>query len=121
MSGLALFDLEFNNIQTGQTWAKENASSDETSADLCSNYAWTGSILNLRLHPREYISWLSSAVNAARQIENREAEGAHLGNLGLAYKNLGDARKAIEFYEQALVIDREIRELSTDFWNGLNG
>jgi tetratricopeptide (TPR) repeat protein len=29
-------------------------------------------------------------------------------NLGIAYAALGDARKAIEFYEQALVIDREI-------------
>jgi tetratricopeptide (TPR) repeat protein len=31
-----------------------------------------------------------------------------LGNLGLAYADLGDARRAIELYEQALVIDREI-------------
>lgn len=31
-----------------------------------------------------------------------------LGNLGLAYAALGDARKAIEFYEQQLVIVRGI-------------
>jgi len=35
-------------------------------------------------------------------------EGAALGNLGSAYYDLGEARKAIEFYEQALVIYREI-------------
>jgi len=31
-----------------------------------------------------------------------------LGNLGLAYSDLGEPRKAIEFYEQALAIAREI-------------
>ena len=34
--------------------------------------------------------------------------GATLGNLGLAYTDLGDVRKAIEFHEQALLIHREI-------------
>jgi tetratricopeptide (TPR) repeat protein len=32
----------------------------------------------------------------------------HLGNLGLAYSDLGEPRKAIEFYDQALQISREI-------------
>ncbi len=45
---------------------------------------------------------------AARRIKNREAEGAHLGNLGKAYAHLGETHKAIEHYEQALIIDREI-------------
>ena len=31
-----------------------------------------------------------------------------LGNLGFAYADLGDARKAIEYYEQQLAIAREI-------------
>ena len=31
-----------------------------------------------------------------------------LGNLGLAYSDLGKPRKAIEYYEQALKISREI-------------
>jgi tetratricopeptide (TPR) repeat protein len=31
-----------------------------------------------------------------------------LGNLGNAYSDLGDPRKAIDFYEQALEISREI-------------
>ena len=43
-----------------------------------------------------------------REIGDRRGEGNDLGNLGNAYADLGDAKKAIEFYEQALVIDREI-------------
>jgi len=35
-------------------------------------------------------------------------EGAALGNLGLAYATLGDARRAIGYYEQCLTIHREI-------------
>ncbi len=31
-----------------------------------------------------------------------------MGNLGNAYADLGEVRKAIEYHEQALVIDREI-------------
>jgi tetratricopeptide (TPR) repeat protein len=34
--------------------------------------------------------------------------GTILGNLGIAYKNLGELRKAIEYYKQALRISREI-------------
>ncbi len=43
-----------------------------------------------------------------REIGDRRGEGNALGNLGNAYAALGDARKAIEFYEQRMVIAREI-------------
>ncbi|HHV24589.1 MAG TPA: tetratricopeptide repeat protein, partial [Methanosarcina sp.] len=44
----------------------------------------------------------------AREIGDRRGEGADLGNLGLAYSDLGEPRKAIEYHEQALKISREI-------------
>ena len=65
-------------------------------------------ILDLHLPPRQRIPLLEQALHSARILKDRMAEGIHLGNLGLAYADLGDARKAIEFYEQALEIDREI-------------
>jgi hypothetical protein len=34
-----------------------------------------------------------------REIGDRRGEGNALGNLGIAYADLGDARKAIDFYE----------------------
>ena len=44
----------------------------------------------------------------AREIGDRRGEGADLGNLGLAYAALGEPRRAIELYEQQLVIVCEI-------------
>lgn len=41
-------------------------------------------------------------------MQERSAEGNALGNLGLAYANLGETRKAIHFYDQRLAIAREI-------------
>ena len=63
---------------------------------------------NLRFHPRQRIAWPESQLRAARLVKDRKNEGNALGNLGSAHAALGDARKAIEFYEQYLAITREI-------------
>ena len=65
-------------------------------------------VLDLHLPPRQKIPLLQAALDAARRLGDKSAEGVHLGNLGLACFALGDARKAIEFYEQALALAREI-------------
>jgi tetratricopeptide (TPR) repeat protein len=109
LAGLELFDLEEANIMAGQAWAAERIHSSSTAADLCSAYPAAGAyVLDLRLHPRQRISWLEKGVEAARLTKDKASEGAHLSNLGLAYAALGDARKAIEYYEQHLAIAREI-------------
>ncbi|MFZ2642835.1 MAG: NB-ARC domain-containing protein, partial [Verrucomicrobiia bacterium] len=57
---------------------------------------------DLRFHPRhQRIPWLEAQLAAAREIGDRASGGSTLGNLGLAYAALGDARKAIEYYDQA--------------------
>ena len=43
-----------------------------------------------------------------REIGDRRGEGDVLGNLGRAFTALDEPKKAIQFYEQALVIAREI-------------
>jgi tetratricopeptide (TPR) repeat protein len=65
-------------------------------------------VLDLHLPPRQKIPILEAALDAARRLGDKGDEGNDLGNLGLAYADLGDARKAIEFHEQQLVIVREI-------------
>ena len=42
------------------------------------------------------------------EIGDRNGEGITLGNLGIAYAELNDARRAIGYFEQALSIYREI-------------
>jgi tetratricopeptide (TPR) repeat protein len=109
LAGLALFDQEWANIQAGWAWAERSLHDSPASATLCSSYPNAGAyVLDLRLHPREKIRWLETAVAAARKKSDRGAEGRHLGNLGGAYADLGELRKAIEHYDQALKITREI-------------
>jgi len=113
LSGLALFDLERANIVTGQAWAATHAEQDDAAARLASDYPLAGAyVLDLRQHPHERIVWLESALAAARRLKDRGAESAHLGNLGLAYSDLGDAREAIQYHEQVLPIMREIGDRS---------
>jgi tetratricopeptide (TPR) repeat protein len=109
LQGLALFDREWENVREGQAWAAAHAGDDEAAARLSVEYPDAGAYcLALRLHPREWIVWLESSLAAARKLGDRPGEGVTLGNLGTAYINLGEPRRAIEFHEQALAIDREI-------------
>lgn len=107
--GLALFDQELTNIRAGQAWAAAQSGVNEKAARLCNDYPDAGVyMLLLRLHPRERIAWLDAALAAARRLQERGAEGAHLNNLGNACHSLGEYRRAIEYHELALVILREI-------------
>ncbi len=107
-NGLIQFDADWANIQKGQEWAKINAFKSPEIAEICSNFALTGTVLGLRLNPLGRIGWLEAALVAVRKTKNRNAEGAHLGNLGSAYAELSKQRKAIKYHEQALKIFREI-------------
>ncbi|HMD90024.1 MAG TPA: tetratricopeptide repeat protein [Anaerolineaceae bacterium] len=109
LAGLALFDLEWDNIQSGQRWAAEQADKDQQAGQLCSDYAGQGNYCrSLRLHSRQQIDWLQSGLAAARRLGDRNNEGAALGNLALTYARLGEPHRAIAYHEQALQIFREI-------------
>ncbi|NAS89575.1 hypothetical protein C4E24_07580, partial [ANME-1 cluster archaeon AG-394-G21] len=56
------------------------------------------------------IEYYEQALAIAREIGDRRGEGNSLGNLGLAYSDLGQEEKAIEYYEQALAIGKEIKD-----------
>jgi tetratricopeptide (TPR) repeat protein len=109
VEALKLFDLEWGNIRVGHAWAGQHSDADEVAASLCSDYPAGGTeLLELRQHPLQRISWRKAALFAARRLKDRSAEGAHLGNLGIAYDSLGEYRRAIECHEQSLVLAREI-------------
>src|ERR1700682_1922694 len=107
--GLALFDIEWGNIQAGQAWASAQAASDKEAAQACWRYPYAGAYcVALRQHPRGGKRWLETALSAARRLKQRGSEGTTLGNLGGVFQRLGEYRYAIESQEQALVIFREI-------------
>jgi tetratricopeptide (TPR) repeat protein len=110
LRGLALFDLEWGNIQAGHAWVAAQAdAADADVARLGMSYPASGIyVLSLRQHSRERIRWWEIALAAARQLQDREGEGATLSNLGLAYADLGETHRAIQFYEQTLLMHREI-------------
>lgn len=109
MQGLALYDRERANIEAGQAWAAERAEADDEAATLCNAYPGAGAhVLELRRHPHERINWLEAALSAARRLKTRGPESVHLANLGIAYSQIGEPRRAIGHHEQALVISREI-------------
>ncbi|MEP7012464.1 MAG: tetratricopeptide repeat protein, partial [Acidobacteriota bacterium] len=109
LEGLALFDRERHQIAAGQTWAAEKLQEREEAARLASEYPNAGVyVLELRLPPRQQIAWLEAGREGAQRTKNRAREGNHLGNLGLAYADLGETRRAIEYHDAALSISREI-------------
>lgn len=111
IGGLTLFDVERENIEAGQAWSVSLIGKDEAATRLSIYYYFAGVyVLVLRLHPKERISWLEAGLKAAHLLNLKEAEGAALGNLGLAYMDLGEARKAIELYEQNLEIVRQTND-----------
>jgi tetratricopeptide (TPR) repeat protein len=109
--GLRLFDEERANIDAGWNWAREQTGStspevDELLLDYANGTAYVG---DLRYDKRrERIPQIEAAVGAARRLNRKEQEGNSLGNLGLAYINLGEIRKAIQYYDQRIKLAHEI-------------
>ncbi|MEG4353677.1 CHAT domain-containing protein [Microcoleus sp. LAD1_D3] len=56
-------------------------------------------------------SW-QQALQIYRALKNRQGESWALGNLGVAYRALGNYAKAIEYSQQSLAIAREIKDRS---------
>jgi tetratricopeptide (TPR) repeat protein len=56
----------------------------------------------------ERTGWLERGIVCARQLEDQVAEVDFLSRLGLAYADLGQIRKAIEYHQAALSIAQEI-------------
>jgi len=109
--GLALVDVERENIQEGQAWSAKHAAQDNEAAALCSRYAAAGAhCLSQRQHVRERIRWREAALAAAASLKDRSAERAHLGNLGTAYRSVGENRRAIQCYERHLQMARELKD-----------
>ncbi len=108
-AGLALFDRERANLDAARHWLQAHTGDDEIDALLIADADATANIGDLRYSKRdERIPQLEAALGAAERSGRRDAQGSLLGNLGLAYFALGEARRAFDFYQQALSLFRQI-------------
>jgi len=101
MEGLALFDQERAQIDSGWEWLLSQPQSQATDTLLCNYASATAYVGHIRYHTqRERIPQLEAALAAARRLGLRSHEGAWMGNLGNAYYSVGEPRRAIEYHEQ---------------------
>jgi tetratricopeptide (TPR) repeat protein len=108
-AGLARYDADSRNIAAAAAWAIDQADHDSTAQQVAAWLPNAGAyVLDLRLSQRERIVWLIAAIAAARRMSDPGLISSHLGYLGNAYADLGETRRAIEFYQQALAISQEI-------------
>jgi tetratricopeptide (TPR) repeat protein len=113
LAGLSWLDSERDNVERGFAWVCEHFDDDEATVRLCVAYPNASAhVLRLRLTPLEQIEWLQWQFKAARKAGDRQAEGNALSNLGSAHADLGDARKAMEYGQQRLIIARETGDRS---------
>jgi tetratricopeptide (TPR) repeat protein len=105
LKGLALFDREHSHIEAAFRFMSGQVRHARLLIRLVEGVAYTG---YLRFHPRKRISWLEAQRETAQLIQDWQAESRALGNLGIAYRNLGQQLKAIEYHEKHLALAREI-------------
>ncbi|MDX2137661.1 MAG: tetratricopeptide repeat protein, partial [Chloroflexota bacterium] len=99
---------ELDNLLRAADWAAANghdAAVEQFAWDL---YATGSEYLDLGGFSAQATRLLEQAAAAAGRGGNKRDQGAHLGNLGNAYSDLGQVERAIEYHEQALAISREI-------------
>jgi tetratricopeptide (TPR) repeat protein len=109
LEGLALFDQERGQIDAAWEWLRQSPPTSITDG-LLIEYAYaTAYIGDLRYHQRrERIPQLEAALEAARRLRRKQAQGAFIGNLGIAYRILGEVRRSVAYHQRALEISRGI-------------
>ena len=95
LRGLTLFDRERPHLESAFDWLRVRP--DHESADLLMALVgampWTSL---MRLHPRTRVEWQKARLNCARAVANQKQECWALSDLGIAYRHLGEAGKAVE-------------------------
>jgi tetratricopeptide (TPR) repeat protein len=107
VGGLLLFDRERGQIECAwQALEKRPGKAvDGQLISLVNSIAYASSF---RFDPSQQIAWLESQIQAARRLKLLDAEAAARGNLGIVYKNLGEAENAIDCLEGCLKIYEQL-------------
>ncbi len=88
--GLAIFDLEWEQIRHWQTWTTQRGPDDVERAELCKEFPLAGlEVLANRNSAPDHLAWLEAALDAAQQLQDHEAERALYYELEMTYYRLG--------------------------------
>ena len=99
---------ELANLMAAGEWSLQSGENNGVLALTEWLHAGGGEFLNLRGYTREAVRLLTWATEAAHALGDRRGEGNRLSNLGNAYRDLGEAGRAIECYQQTFQIAQEI-------------
>jgi hypothetical protein len=101
LAGLVMFDREQQDIEVGWQWAAKNAGSVEADS-LLLDYGIAGIlVIGSRYEPKSLIKKHQITLSAARRLGRPRDEATTLANLGNVYIGIGEARKALPYFQQA--------------------
>jgi tetratricopeptide (TPR) repeat protein len=119
VDSLRNFDIELPNVLLARDKlpgliapinAKQEISEiDRSLLDICNTFPDAGAyLISVKLNALERIQWLKDSLLASQKLENNITTQAHLGNLGLAYYELGDLSQATEYFLRAFKLAEQI-------------
>ena len=101
--GLAMFYIELENIQAGQSWAEKNADTDIFTLTLCNSYPVKGyELLPIIMPASKRILWIQAGIRAAEKLSEKKYLGWHYHNLANCYFELNDGVQGIKYLEKAI-------------------
>ncbi len=108
---LRWFQVEWPNIKSGQAWAFENMELYEEAEKYCCEYSlFASSILRRKMDSNECLRWFEQGLQAARKLEESEAEVKHLVLLGEEYLGQRNFERSLHYLEQALVLCLQLED-----------
>ncbi|HEU4325874.1 MAG TPA: tetratricopeptide repeat protein [Roseiflexaceae bacterium] len=114
-AALARFNTERPHLDAARRWASRHAGTPKGDRLLLAVATATASIGRLRYNARrERIPLWEAVCTAARRLGERQAEARALNQLGNAYLDLGEARRASGYFEEALAIHRALGERQSE-------
>ncbi len=113
--GLNLFDVEWENIKKGWTWAEKNSEQDNEADNLCLSYAEAAaSLLGHRKSAVENLQWFEAALNSAKRLNETEVEAKYHLLLGVNHTRLDQGEEALEYLEEALKLSKQADDSATE-------
>lgn len=110
--GLVVFDQEWEQIRHWQVWTTQRAPEDDLRARLCIEFPLTGlEVLANRNNAEVQINWLKSGLEAAGQLQDKEAERTLGYELMMVYYRLGLLEAGRQLARELLRLGKEANDL----------